>query len=153
MAFGRFERTPAHHPMSEINVTPLVDVMMVLLVIFILTAPLMLSSLNLALPQAQSGPATHPPQAIRLALDAQAQLFLEGQPLERHALREALRARVAQARDAGARTLPEVQLQADASVPYGQVVGVMDEAQQAGLTQIAFVTERRERAAAPAAKP
>ena len=58
MAFGRFERTPGHTPMSDINVTPLVDVMMVLLVIFIITAPLMVSSLKLDLPKAQGAHAS-----------------------------------------------------------------------------------------------
>ena len=142
MAFGGLERTPPQRPMSEINVTPLVDVMMVLLVIFILTAPFMVSSLKLDLPKAEASAATAPARALRLALNAQGEVFLDAQPVAREALPAALAQRAQQAREREPGALPEVQLQADAQVPYGQVVEVMAVAQQAGLTRIAFVTER-----------
>ena len=67
MAFGRLETHKSHAPMSEINVTPMVDVMLVLLVIFILTAPLMTSAIRLDLPQAEGGEAGASPQALSLA--------------------------------------------------------------------------------------
>ena len=151
MAFGRFERTTGHVPMSEINVTPLVDVMMVLLVIFIITAPLLVSSLKLDLPKAQGAHASAPPRAVRLAMDAQALVYLDDQPIHLEALSAALSQRVARAQQSGVGELLEVQLQADAHVPYGKVVEVMDVAQQAGLNRIAFVTERKQEA--PASTP
>ena len=142
MAFGRFERTPEQRPMSEINVTPLVDVMMVLLVIFIITAPLMVSSLKLDLPKSDGAHASAPPRAVRLALDAQAQVYLDDRPVTLDALAAALADRVASAQQTGQGELPEVQLQADARVPYGRVVEVMGLAQQLGMNRIAFVAER-----------
>jgi len=142
MAFGRFERTPEQRPMSEINVTPLVDVMMVLLVIFIITAPLMVSSLKLDLPKSEGAHASAPPRAVRLALDAQAQVYLDDRPVTLDALTAALADRVASAQQTGQGELPEVQLQADARVPYGRVVEVMGLAQQLGMNRIAFVAER-----------
>jgi biopolymer transport protein TolR len=149
MAFGRFERTPGQAPMSEINVTPLVDVMMVLLVIFILTAPLLGSALKLDLPQAQGASASAAAQAVRLSVDAQGQVFLDDQPMTLDALAQALKARAAQSIAAGQVELPEVQLQADTQVPYGRVVEVMDLAQLAGLNRMGFVTQRKPDAPKP----
>jgi biopolymer transport protein TolR len=149
MAFGRFERTPGQAPMSEINVTPLVDVMMVLLVIFILTAPLLGSALKLDLPQAQGASASAAAQALRLSVDAQGQAFLDDQPMTLDALAKALKARAAQSIAAGQVELPEVQLQADTQVPYGRVVEVMDLAQMAGLNRMGFVTQRKPDAPKP----
>ncbi len=149
MAFGRFERTPGQAPMSEINVTPLVDVMMVLLVIFILTAPLLSSALKLDLPQAQGASASAAAQAVRLSVDAQGQVFLDDQPMTLDALAQALKARAAQSIAAGQVELPEVQLQADTQVPYGRVVEVMDLAQLAGLNRMGFVTQRKPDAPKP----
>ena len=81
MAFGRLERNPGSQPMSEINMTPLIDVMLVLLVIFIITAPLMASSLKLDLPKAEAGAPSSAPAFVALAIDAQGQLFLGDAPL------------------------------------------------------------------------
>ena len=135
--------------MSEINVTPLVDVMMVLLVIFILTAPLLGSALKLDLPQAQGASASAAAQAVRLSVDAQGQVFLDDQPMTLDALAKALKARAAQSIAAGQVELPEVQLQADTQVPYGRVVEVMDLAQMAGLNRMGFVTQRKPDAPKP----
>ncbi len=135
--------------MSEINVTPLVDVMMVLLVIFILTAPLLGSALKLDLPQAQGASASAAAQAVRLSVDAQGQVFLDDQPMTLDALAQALKARAAQSIAAGQVELPEVQLQADTQVPYGRVVEVMDLAQMAGLNRMGFVTQRKPDAPKP----
>ena len=135
--------------MSEINVTPLVDVMMVLLVIFILTAPLLSSALKLDLPQAQGASASAAAQAVRLSVDAQGQVFLDDQPMTLDALAKALKARAAQSIAAGQVELPEVQLQADTQVPYGRVVEVMDLAQLAGLNRMGFVTQRKPDAPKP----
>jgi biopolymer transport protein TolR len=121
--------------MSEINVTPLVDVMLVLLVIFILTAPLMTSAIRLNLPQSEGGEPGAVPQAVVLVVDAQGQWFLNDQPIAENALREQL------AKAARRNPLTELELRADASVPYGRVVEAMGLAQKAGLTRIGFVAE------------
>ncbi len=143
MAFGRFERTPGQTPMSEINVTPLVDVMMVLLVIFIITAPLMVSSLSLTLPKTDAAPAGAPARVVRLAIDANGLVFMDDKSLSMPELRLALHARAAQAVAQSQGELPEVQLRADEAVPYGRVVEVMGLAQQAGLNRLGFVTEAK----------
>ena len=75
MAFGRFERVAEQKPMSEINVTPLVDVMMVLLVIFIITTPLMMSALKLDLPKAQSAPTGAVQHIVSIAINAQGNIY------------------------------------------------------------------------------
>ena len=135
MAFGRLERTPGSQPMSDINMTPLIDVMLVLLVIFIITAPLMTSSLKLDLPRADAGAPTGGPAFIALAIDDKGQHFFGDEALARDQLAE----RVAAA--ARANPLLEVQLRADQKVPYGQVAELIALVQQAGLTRIGFVTE------------
>jgi biopolymer transport protein TolR len=145
MAFGRFERLPGQTPMSEINVTPLVDVMMVLLVIFIITAPLMVGALKLDLPQNESAPTSSaPPQSVQVAIDAKGDVFLDDKAVSVEELKQALTLRAALATGQGADALPEVQLRADALVPYGRVVEVMGLAQQVGMNRIAFVTERKQ---------
>ena len=142
MAFGRFERTPGQTPMSDINVTPLVDVMMVLLVIFIITAPLMVSALKLDLPKNESAQASSaPPHSVTVAINAKGDVFLDDQAGSLDALKEVLAQRAAHATGQGADALPEVQLRADERVPYGRVVEVMGLAQQVGMNRIGFMTE------------
>ncbi|MBS0611469.1 MAG: biopolymer transporter ExbD [Comamonadaceae bacterium] len=135
MAFGRLERSPGAQPMSEINVTPLVDVMLVLVVIFILTAPLLASSIRLQLPRAEGAQPGTPARAVVLALDAAGQAYLDDAPVDELALAARLRQLAARAPDA------ELQLRADAAVPYGRVAQLIGAAQAAGLQRIAFVTE------------
>ena len=139
MAFGRLERNPASQPMSEINMTPLIDVMLVLLVIFIITAPLMTSSLKLDLPKAASASPSDAPAFVALAIDSEGRLFLGEQPLDPARARELVAARVRDAarRDPGA----EVQLRADSRVPYGRVAELIGWVQEAGLSRIGLVTE------------
>jgi biopolymer transport protein ExbD len=139
MAFGRLERNPGSQPMSEINMTPLIDVMLVLLVIFILTAPLMSSSLKLDLPKADGAAASDAPAVLALAIDAQGRLFLGDEALDATTEREqiALRARAAAQRNPAT----EVQLRADSRVPYGRVAELIGWVQAAGLSRIGFVTE------------
>jgi biopolymer transport protein TolR len=129
--------------MSEINVTPLVDVMMVLLVIFIITTPLMMSALKLDLPKAQSAPTGAAQRVVSIAINAQGDIYLDKELIDLDGLANALRTRANQATQDGVEELPEVQLQADVKVPYGRVVEVMGLAQQAGLSRIGFVTERK----------
>ncbi len=140
MALGRFPRTPQAKPFSDINVTPLVDVMLVLLVIFILTAPLLTSAIRLDLPQSKASQAGEAPESISLSLTSAGEIFLNDKPISMLALPNALQQVAIQ------KPLAEVQLRADQAVPYGQVLNLMGLAQQAGLTRIGFVT-------APSAAP
>jgi biopolymer transport protein TolR len=135
MSFGRFERTPGPQPLSEINMTPLIDVMLVLLVIFMLAAPLMSPSLQLDLPQAQAARPQSAPQALRVALDKSGQIYVDTQAVSPQALRQRL---VALARE---NPQAEVQLYADETVPYGHVVAVMDAVHQAGLSRVGFAAK------------
>ena len=135
MAFGRLPSRPADAPMSDINVTPMVDVMLVLLVIFILTAPLMTSAIRLDLPASEGGEAGTASQAITLVVDAQGALFLNDQSITPEVLRQRLTSA------AQRNPLTELELRADASVPYGRVVEAMGLAQKAGLSRIGFVAQ------------
>ena len=136
MAFGRLERTPGHQPMSEINVTPLVDVMLVLVVIFIITAPLLASSIRLDLPKTDAATASEAPQFVTLSINPGGQVFLDERPVTPEQLAQGLQETAARNPDT------EVQLRADQTVPYGQVVVVMGAAQKAGLNRIGFVAEQ-----------
>ncbi len=137
MAFGRLERPRSSSlPMSEINVTPLVDVMLVLVVIFILSAPLLAASIRLQLPRAEGAqPMAAGTQTLALALDAGGQVWVQGEPVADAALAGRLRELAARQPDA------EIALRADAGVPYGRVVQIMGAAHAAGLTRIGFVAE------------
>jgi biopolymer transport protein TolR len=136
MAFGRLERTPGPRPMSDINMTPLVDVMLVLVVIFILTAPLLASSIRLDLPRAEGATPGVAPQFVTLVVDRTGQAYLDDQPVSQAALAERLQ------RIGAVRPDTEVQLRADAAVPYGRVAEVMGVAHSAGLQRIGFVAEQ-----------
>ena len=135
MAFGRLERSARPAPMSDINMTPLIDVMLVLLVIFIITAPLMTSSLKLDLPKTDSATPNSAPSFIALAVDADGKLFFGDELLSR----EALAQRIAAAAKANPQL--EVQLRADRKVSYGSVAELIAMIQKAGLSRIGFVTE------------
>ena len=135
MAFGRLQRSAGATPMSDINMTPLIDVMLVLLVIFMITAPLMTSSLKLDLPKTDGGQPNDAPQFISVALDPQGKLFFGEEALDA----AAFEARVLDAAKKNPKT--EVQLRADKGVPYGRVAELIAVVQKAGLSRIGFVTE------------
>jgi biopolymer transport protein TolR len=140
MAFGRFNdldqgSAGSAAPMSEINVTPLVDVMLVLLVIFIITAPLLASSIKLDLPKAESAQPGEPPKFVTVAIDKNGQIFFESRPVTPEDLGTSF--------EGAAKVNPdtEIQLRADRDVPYGRVVEVMGLAQKVGLSRIGFVAD------------
>ena len=135
MAFGRFERGSSPQPMSDINMTPLIDVMLVLLVIFIITAPLMSSSLRLDLPKSDAARPSDTPAFIAVSVDPQGRLFMADKELDAAALAE----RVADAARRNPQT--EVQLSADQAVPYGRVAELIGIVQKGGLTRIGFVAQ------------
>ena len=132
--FGRLERIRGSVPMSQINVTPLVDVMLVLVVIFILTAPLLTTSIQLALPKAEAGQASDALRSVSLVVDRAGQAYLDDRPLPLAEISQSLLSTAARYPDA------EVQLRADENAPYGKVIEVLGLAQKAGLNRIGFVT-------------
>ena len=142
MAFGRLERDKGTPPMSEINMTPLIDVMLVLVVIFIITAPLLASSIKLDLPKTEAAKPNEAPRFILLVVDKAGQAFLNDKPVALDELARQLAQTAAQNPDT------EVQLRADEAVPYGRIVEVMGTAQKAGLNRIGFMADPR----APAQK-
>jgi biopolymer transport protein TolR len=121
--------------MGDINMTPLIDVMLVLLVIFMVTAPFMVSAVRVALPQADAQLAPPPPAPLVVHIDKTGQVFVQDLPVDATQVRAAL------ALAAIADPDTEIQLRADTAVPYGRVAEFMALAQAAGLGRIGFVTE------------
>ena len=135
MAFGRLERSSGPPPMSDINMTPLIDVMLVLLVIFMITAPLMTSSLKLDLPKTDAAQPADTPQFVSVAIDPSGQLYFGEDKVDA----ATLAARIAEAARRNPQT--EVQLRADTQVRYGRVAEIIGTVQKAGLSRIGFVAE------------
>lgn len=133
MAFGSFSEDGPVQPMAEINTTPLVDVMLVLLVIFIITAPLFHQAVPIDLPRVDAAKLDDKPIVIQLAIDGQGQTFWNGEAIAKDALDAHLLA--ARFRN------PELHLRADRETRYERVAEVMAAAQRAGIVKIAFVTE------------
>lgn len=123
--------------MNEINMTPLVDVMLVLLIIFLVTIPAMQHAVKIDLPQASSRPDNVKPAHLDVAVRADGSILWDGHPVAD----DVLRARIAEA--ARAKPQPELHLRADRKVPYERVADVMSAAQAGGLTKIGFVTDPR----------
>ena len=135
MAFGGFSKAGDSAPMAEINMIPLIDVMLVLLVIFIITAPLLTHAVKIELPKASSRPNITQPENIQLAVKASGEVFWNGEAVDKPAL--AARMTAAARLD----IQPEVHLRADRTTEYQKVAEVMSAAAKAGLTKIGFVTE------------
>ena len=135
MSFGRLERTPGSQPMSDINMTPLVDVMLVLVVILIITAPLLSSAIKLKLPAAEGAQSNGTARVLSLVVDASGQVFFNDQPLTL----DALGLQLAQA--AQQNPTAEVQLRADEAVPYGTVVRIVAAMKSKGITDVGLVAE------------
>ena len=137
MSFGAFNSHRQQSMMSDINVTPMVDVMLVLLVIFILSAPMFTSAVKLDLPKAQAPTSQQQAEAatVTLAIDGKGKIFWNNEPLER----DALEARLVEA--AKKDPQPELQLRADKDTRYEVVAQVMAAAQTNGLTKLGFVTD------------
>ncbi len=133
MAFGRLERDKGSAPMSDINMTPLIDVMLVLVVIFIITAPLLASSIKLDLPRAEGAKPNDAPKFVMLVVDKAGQTFIDDKAITAEELSTQMAKIAAQNPDT------ELQLRADEAVPYGRVVEIMGAAQKAGLNRIGFV--------------
>jgi biopolymer transport protein ExbD len=135
MAFGGFRQASDTTPMAEINMVPLIDVMLVLLVIFIITAPLLTHAVKVDLPKASSAPNITRPDNVQVAIDAQGQVYWNGQVLDQSGWRSRMQAA------AQLNPQPEVHVRADGNVAYRKVAQVMSDAARHGLTRIGFVTE------------
>ena len=120
--------------LAEINMIPLIDVMLVLLVIFIITAPLLTHAVKIDLPKASSQPNLTKPEHIQISIDAASALFWNGEKLDRKTLQARL-ATVSQQKPQ-----PELHLRADKTTPYQAVAEVMADAAKAGMTRIGFVS-------------
>jgi biopolymer transport protein ExbD len=135
MSFGFATDAPAHaHPLAEINIIPLVDVMLVLVVIFIITAPLFTEAVRVDLPRTTAVPARPPAEAVRLALDGDGVPHWEGERLNDGDLPGRL------AEVAARQPQPELHLSADRHTPYERIAEVMAAAQAAGVGKMGFVT-------------
>ena len=133
MAFGTQDDTD--DVMNEINMTPLVDVMLVLLIIFMITVPVMKHSVEVDLPRASSQPQDAKPQTVRLSVDAQGQYWWNEAPVADADLPRMLKA------EAAREPQPELHIRGDKNVRYERVAQAMAAAQQAGLRRIGFITE------------
>jgi biopolymer transport protein ExbD len=139
MAFGGFGKGSAPAAMAEINMIPLIDVMLVLLVIFIVTAPLLTHAVKVALPKASSQPNLTKPDNVQVAIEASGIVYWNGEVLDRSGWRSRMEAASAH------RPQPELHIRADGAVAYRRVAEVMADASRAGLTRIGFVTDPQER--------
>jgi len=137
MAFGGFSKNSDSAPMAEINMVPLIDVMLVLLVIFIITAPLLTHSVKIDLPKATSQPNQTKPDHISLAINAAGELFWNGELIDKAQLTRRLTV------SARIDPQPELHLRADKTTQYQILAEVMAEAGKAGLVRIGFVSDPR----------
>jgi len=135
MAFASFDSGKQHAVMADINMVPLIDVMLVLLVIFIVTAPLLTHAVKLDLPKANSQINELKPDKIEFAIDATGQFFWNGEQIDRT---------TAQLRFAGEskrQPQPEVHLRADENAAYKFIAHVLADASKAGLVKVGFVSQ------------
>ncbi|MNF33156.1 Biopolymer transport protein ExbD [compost metagenome] len=136
MAFGKISSDSDDQPLSEINMIPMIDVMLVLLIVFMITAPLLTNAVKLDLPEASSQ-ANQPKQDdISLSIDGAGKMYWNDKPVDEAALIVQM-----SAVDQKAQELPEIQLRIDKSVEYGTIARVMALASQHGLHKIAFVSQ------------
>jgi biopolymer transport protein ExbD len=135
MAFGSFDRKSGSQPMAEINMVPLIDVVLVLLVIFIVTAPLLTNAVKLDLPKATSNADVQKPDKVEFAIDGTGALFWNGERLSREEAAQRF------ADEGKKRPQPEIYLRADQNVPYRYVAEMLADASKAGLSKVAFVSE------------
>jgi biopolymer transport protein ExbD len=135
MAFASLESGDDDAPLTEINMVPLIDVMLVLLIIFMVTAPLLTHAVKVDLPKASSAANLTKPDNVQLAIDAGNQIFWNGEAVDTAQLGDRLKAAGAQ------QPQPELHIRAERTATYEKVAQVMSEAARNGLTRIGFVTD------------
>ena len=137
MSMGGGGRGGRRAPMAEINVTPLVDVMLVLLIIFMITAPLLVSGVPVDLPDSRAGALKQDNTPIQVSLDREGKLFIDEQAIGD----DALAAKLTAIREARAADEPRVYVRADSGLDYGRVMRIVGEVNAAGFTKVALVSE------------
>jgi biopolymer transport protein TolR len=130
------ERRARRTPMAEINVTPMVDVMLVLLIIFMVTAPLLVAGVPVDLPDSKAGALDQEREPVLISLDASGALFIDEQPVPAEELGQRLAGIAASGGEGG----PRIFLRADRGLDYGRVMRVMGEINRAGLRKVALVS-------------
>jgi biopolymer transport protein TolR len=125
-------------PMAEINVTPLVDVMLVLLIIFMITAPLLMTGVPIHLPDSRAKALEQPKKPVQISIDAQGQVFVDDDQVSDAALPDRL-TQIAGQSPAGGEP-QQIFLRADRGIDYGKVMSVMGELNRAGLNKVALVS-------------
>ena len=143
MANGRFDRHRHQTPMADMNVVPLVDVMLVLLVIFIVTAPLLTHAVKIDLPKASSSVNITRPEHIEFGIRESGELFWNGEPVAPDALPQRFAA------EAPKQPQPEIHIRADRHVHYEKVAQVMALAAKAGMVRIGFISDPAQEARVP----
>ncbi|HKR24942.1 MAG TPA: protein TolR [Allosphingosinicella sp.] len=129
-------------PMAEINVTPMVDVMLVLLIIFMVTAPLLATGIQVDLPESKATALEQNNEPVAISIDAQGQVFIDDTPVPADSIDAHLQQIAAASREPGG---PRIFLRADQGLDYGRVMQVMGEINRAGLRRVALVsTAQRE---------
>jgi biopolymer transport protein TolR len=123
-------------PMAEINVTPMVDVMLVLLIIFMVTAPLLTAGVQVDLPETKAAALEQDNDPVAITIDAQGSIFVDDAPVSAEALAPRLRQIAVRSSEDGG---PRIFLRADQSLDYGRVMAVMGELNRAGLRRVAMV--------------
>jgi biopolymer transport protein ExbD len=135
MAFASFDSKRSNAPVAEINMVPLIDVMLVLLVIFIVTAPLLTHAVKLDLPKVSSQVNEVRPDKIEFAIDAKGQRFWNGELVTREQAQQRFAA------EGSKPTQPEIHLRADQESAYKAVAQTLADASKAGLTKVGFISE------------
>jgi biopolymer transport protein ExbD len=138
MSFGGLLNEGGDSDNAEINMIPLIDVMLVLLVIFIITAPLMTHAVKVNLPQAASQPDLPKPETIQLSIKADGSVYWNAEPVDAVAWQARMDAAAQQTPQ------PEIHIRADGDLAYRNVAQIMADAAHVGLTKLGFVTEPRE---------
>jgi biopolymer transport protein ExbD len=139
MAFGGFSKSGNSAPMAEINMVPMIDVMLVLLVIFILTAPLLTHAVKVDLPHASSQENRIEAKRVDISITPDSTIYWDGEKVAEDQLEQRMQAAAKGATDAA--NMPEIHLRADKTTPYEAVAKTMASAAKAGLTKIAFVSQ------------
>jgi biopolymer transport protein ExbD len=135
MNFGNLDGADANAPLAEINMVPLIDVMLVLLVIFLVTAPMLTHSVKVDLPRAVSSATTVKPDTVELSIDATGATYWNGQAVDSAGMQQRLSAAAAQLPQ------PALHIRAERTTHYESVAQLMSDAARAGVSRIGFVTD------------
>lgn len=134
MSFGSMQAGDDNAPLAEINMVPLIDVMLVLLVIFLVTAPLLTNAVKVDLPRAVSTPTITKPETVQLSIDAASLVYWNGQLVDATGLNQQLQTAAA------LQPQPELHIRAERTTPYEKVAQIMSDAASAGVARIGFIT-------------